>query len=84
MNFVETRTEMNSPRFANDADRWAAVMHRDASADGAFYYSVRTTGVYCRPSCAAPGSHDGRMSASTRHAKTPSVPVFGLANVPAR
>ncbi len=33
--------------------RWAAVKARDASADGTFYYSVRTTGVYCRPSCAA-------------------------------
>ncbi|HSD37276.1 MAG TPA: bifunctional DNA-binding transcriptional regulator/O6-methylguanine-DNA methyltransferase Ada [Rhodocyclaceae bacterium] len=33
--------------------RWAAVVARDASADGAFYYSVKTTGVYCRPSCAA-------------------------------
>lgn len=33
--------------------RWAQVLARDASADGAFYYSVRTTGVYCRPSCAA-------------------------------
>ncbi len=36
-----------------DAERWAAVMHRDASADGQFFYSVRTTGVYCRPSCAS-------------------------------
>ena len=33
--------------------RWAAVLARDANADGKFYYSVRTTGVYCRPSCAA-------------------------------
>lgn len=33
--------------------RWIAVQAHDASADGAFYYSVRTTGVYCRPSCAA-------------------------------
>jgi AraC family transcriptional regulator, regulatory protein of adaptative response / methylated-DNA-[protein]-cysteine methyltransferase len=31
--------------------RWAAVVARDASADGTFVYSVRTTGVYCRPSC---------------------------------
>ncbi|GBD50836.1 bifunctional DNA-binding transcriptional regulator/O6-methylguanine-DNA methyltransferase Ada [Methylopila sp. Yamaguchi] len=31
--------------------RWVAVAARDASADGAFVYSVRTTGVYCRPSC---------------------------------
>lgn len=33
--------------------RWAAVVKRDARADGSFLYSVRTTGVYCRPSCAA-------------------------------
>lgn len=31
--------------------RWAKVVARDARADGTFYYSVRTTGVYCRPSC---------------------------------
>jgi AraC family transcriptional regulator of adaptative response/methylated-DNA-[protein]-cysteine methyltransferase len=33
--------------------RWTAVVARDASADGTFVYSVRTTGVYCRPSCSA-------------------------------
>ena len=33
--------------------RWAAVLARDPAADGKFYYSVQTTGVYCRPSCAA-------------------------------
>jgi AraC family transcriptional regulator, regulatory protein of adaptative response / methylated-DNA-[protein]-cysteine methyltransferase len=31
--------------------RWASVMARSAVADGTFFYSVRTTGVYCRPSC---------------------------------
>lgn len=33
--------------------RWAAVVARNAAADGTFFYSVATTGVYCRPSCAA-------------------------------
>jgi AraC family transcriptional regulator, regulatory protein of adaptative response / methylated-DNA-[protein]-cysteine methyltransferase len=33
--------------------RWPAVLARDASQDGRFYYSVKTTGVYCLPSCAA-------------------------------
>ncbi len=33
--------------------RWAAVLARDAAADGTFVYAVRSTGVYCRPSCAA-------------------------------
>jgi AraC family transcriptional regulator of adaptative response/methylated-DNA-[protein]-cysteine methyltransferase len=31
--------------------RWASVVARDHGADGAFYYSVKTTGVYCHPSC---------------------------------
>jgi AraC family transcriptional regulator of adaptative response/methylated-DNA-[protein]-cysteine methyltransferase len=39
--------------FAGDEARWNAVVRRDPAADGAFYYAVRTTGVYCRPSCAA-------------------------------
>ena len=33
--------------------RWAAVVARNPEADDTFYYSVQTTGVYCRPSCAA-------------------------------
>ena len=31
--------------------RWHAVQTRDRSADGAFVYAVRSTGIYCRPSC---------------------------------
>jgi len=31
--------------------RWARVVARDRSSDGSFWYSVATTGVYCRPSC---------------------------------
>jgi AraC family transcriptional regulator of adaptative response/methylated-DNA-[protein]-cysteine methyltransferase len=34
-----------------DELRWASVLARDSHADGAFVYAVRTTGVYCRPSC---------------------------------
>ncbi|MGY6277960.1 bifunctional DNA-binding transcriptional regulator/O6-methylguanine-DNA methyltransferase Ada [Methylomonas sp. MgM2] len=33
--------------------RWQAVLARDPAADGSFFYSVKTTGVYCRPSCPA-------------------------------
>jgi len=44
---------MSKSKFLNDEMRWAAVQQRDAAADGQFYYSVRTTGVYCRPSCGA-------------------------------
>lgn len=37
----------------DDEGRWAAVLRRDPAADTRFFYSVKTTGVYCRPSCAA-------------------------------
>lgn len=33
--------------------RWATLVAREKSADGSFFYSVASTGVYCRPSCAA-------------------------------
>ena len=33
--------------------RWQLLVAHDPTADGKFYYSVKTTGVYCRPSCAA-------------------------------
>jgi AraC family transcriptional regulator, regulatory protein of adaptative response / methylated-DNA-[protein]-cysteine methyltransferase len=34
-----------------DDPRWVRIVARDKSADGIFWYSVLTTGVYCRPSC---------------------------------
>lgn len=46
---IETIAEL----YASPDARWAAVQQRDRAADGVFYYSVRTTGVYCRPSCGA-------------------------------
>jgi AraC family transcriptional regulator of adaptative response/methylated-DNA-[protein]-cysteine methyltransferase len=47
----DTEGQQSSAEFVSDAQRWAAVVARNPAADGAFYYSVRTTGVYCRPSC---------------------------------
>lgn len=42
----------SSPKaFDDDDSRWTAVLARDRAADGQFWYGVRTTGVYCRPSC---------------------------------
>jgi AraC family transcriptional regulator of adaptative response/methylated-DNA-[protein]-cysteine methyltransferase len=38
---------------SRDDARWEAVVARDAAFDGQFYFSVETTGVYCRPGCAA-------------------------------
>jgi AraC family transcriptional regulator of adaptative response/methylated-DNA-[protein]-cysteine methyltransferase len=47
------KSKVATAQFRSDDERWSAVVHRDARADGWFYYSVRTTGVYCRPSCAS-------------------------------
>jgi AraC family transcriptional regulator of adaptative response/methylated-DNA-[protein]-cysteine methyltransferase len=37
----------------NDEQRWQAVMARRREADGTFVFAVRSTGIYCRPSCPA-------------------------------
>jgi AraC family transcriptional regulator of adaptative response/methylated-DNA-[protein]-cysteine methyltransferase len=39
------------PPTADTDPRWPAIVSRDPAVDGQFFYSVRTTGVYCRPSC---------------------------------
>lgn len=37
--------------YPDDVTRWQAVLDRDPAADGAYYYAVRSTGIYCRPAC---------------------------------
>jgi AraC family transcriptional regulator of adaptative response/methylated-DNA-[protein]-cysteine methyltransferase len=51
---TDARSTVNGPP---DDERWDAVLARDASFDGHFYYAVVTTGVYCRPSCPARRPH---------------------------
>jgi len=36
-----------------DEEKWNAVVAKTSAADGAFVYAVRTTGIYCRPSCSS-------------------------------
>ena len=45
MLYMTTGKLKASPPYANDSDRWAALVARDRNADGRFFYSVRTTGV---------------------------------------
>jgi AraC family transcriptional regulator of adaptative response/methylated-DNA-[protein]-cysteine methyltransferase len=40
-------------RFVTEEEKWDAVRRRDPAADGHFFFAVKTTGVYCLPSCAA-------------------------------
>jgi hypothetical protein len=46
-----TAVLMNDASTIDETLAWAAVEARDRRFDGQFVYAVRTTGVYCRPSC---------------------------------
>jgi AraC family transcriptional regulator of adaptative response/methylated-DNA-[protein]-cysteine methyltransferase len=45
-----------------DDPRWARVISRDRTADGMFWYSVATTGIYCRPSCPSRAANPKNVS----------------------
>ena len=45
------RTQISNSYFENADEMWQLVTRRDPSADGHVFYAVRTTGVFCRPSC---------------------------------
>ena len=55
--------------------RWCAVVARDRSFDGQFYYSVKSTGVYCRPSC---GSRRANPSNVAFHATSQEAEAAGF------
>ncbi|KAL7908843.1 hypothetical protein GGI35DRAFT_415500 [Trichoderma velutinum] len=44
---------MGFPLFLDDDTKWLAVQSRNPDADGFFVYGVRTTKVFCRPTCKA-------------------------------
>ncbi|MCQ4084299.1 helix-turn-helix domain-containing protein [Streptomyces sp. RB6PN25] len=59
MSPVEEKALIAAREFGDDEARWHAVLRRDRRADGAFCYSVLTTGTYSRPSC---GSRHARRA----------------------
>jgi len=66
---------VTAPDFSKDESRWQAVIGRDRRADGQFYYSVATTGVYCRPSC---GARQPRRENVAFHASTEAAARAGF------
>lgn len=53
MPVIGDKTKTSTAARLSDDQRWEAVLARDASLDGKFFFAVASTGVYCRPSCAA-------------------------------
>jgi AraC family transcriptional regulator of adaptative response/methylated-DNA-[protein]-cysteine methyltransferase len=59
---AKSRAARIRPETAVENDpRWSRVIARDRSADGQFWYSVATTGVYCRPSCPSRTANPGNV-----------------------
>lgn len=52
---MRNQPKSNAPTTENDP-RWLALQARDRAADGTFFYSVKTTAVFCKPSCASRGA----------------------------
>lgn len=50
---MTTRSHPGRAEAVLEDPRWGSLVHRDRRADGTFFYSVQSTGVYCRPSCGA-------------------------------
>jgi AraC family transcriptional regulator, regulatory protein of adaptative response / methylated-DNA-[protein]-cysteine methyltransferase len=48
---THAKPRKSAPATAADDPRWPRVVARDRTGDGVFWYSVATTGIYCRPSC---------------------------------
>jgi AraC family transcriptional regulator, regulatory protein of adaptative response / methylated-DNA-[protein]-cysteine methyltransferase len=49
--YIERAMMNATTEYTHTAARWKALLGRDGAADGRFVYAVRTTGVFCRPSC---------------------------------
>lgn len=58
---AQTTRQAAATRTLSDP-RWSAVVARDRAQDGNFFYSVKTTGVYCRPSCGSRRANPGNVA----------------------
>lgn len=48
--FEHNKAKAYPPEPVTD-EQWQAIINNEASYDGQFYYAVKTTGIFCRPSC---------------------------------
>jgi AraC family transcriptional regulator, regulatory protein of adaptative response / methylated-DNA-[protein]-cysteine methyltransferase len=61
MTVTPTKRLNSRPPPVADDPRWVRIVARDKSADGHLWYSVATTGVYCRPSCPSRTANPGNV-----------------------
>jgi AraC family transcriptional regulator of adaptative response/methylated-DNA-[protein]-cysteine methyltransferase len=61
MTMTLENSKMHIRPTVTDDPRWARIVARDRTADGQFWYSVVTTGVYCRPSCPSRTANPGNV-----------------------
>ncbi|HWN40074.1 MAG TPA: bifunctional DNA-binding transcriptional regulator/O6-methylguanine-DNA methyltransferase Ada [Gammaproteobacteria bacterium] len=61
MTAMLAKTSRAPVQSVTDDPRWARIVARDKTADGHFWYSVSTTGVYCRPSCPSRTANPGNV-----------------------
>ncbi|MEI2781379.1 MAG: Ada metal-binding domain-containing protein [Candidatus Competibacter sp.] len=72
------------PVLETNDQRWEAVVRRDPQSDGAFFYGVKTTGVYCRPACCARPAEPTQRRILSRDGPTPNVRAIGRVGVATR
>jgi AraC family transcriptional regulator of adaptative response/methylated-DNA-[protein]-cysteine methyltransferase len=53
--------QKNQQAITSDAEKWRAVVERDETKDGLFVFGVRSTGIYCKPSCPARHPNPGQV-----------------------
>jgi len=51
MTMAKVNSRVNAVPSLFAGRQWQQVLERDASADGQFFYAVKSTGIYCKPSC---------------------------------
>src|SRR5713226_6202548 len=52
-NNADLQQLQKNPAVTADAEKWKAIVERDETKDGLFVFGVRSTGIYCKPSCPA-------------------------------
>lgn len=65
-------TRMLNSKLPSESEMYRALVERDASYEGIFIVGVRTTGIFCRPTCTARKPRPEKGGAVKRIAKTAS------------